>query len=608
MAASSSTSPPLQEGAEAGESVADLITTSGLPPGLAPPGDPSKAAGVEEIIRGVRTWDAKRCAGCGAWLQSDDPAAQGFIPAGAREQFSVSGRKKTRKEPFGEPVDWVPDGVEVLRNPSKKYKTRTRLMICQRCFKLQHYHRTVDPVKGGFYRMEGGREWEHEAEIVEKVVRRLRKGSLVLMVIDILDFESSLVPEFFDACRQRNLPVIFVINKVDCLPENKHGKRLDRVKVWVRRMSRQIRNVHVNDVVLVSSLNAYGFSQLEERLRHFLEPQDPKNIYVVGRANSGKSTFVNRFLWYIGYKHQGTVHFKRTVGGVTRSPVPGTTLHFVSFVLPKGFRLVDTPGIPSKSQVSNLLTEGIDLYAAMPNKKLQPISYVLHSGRSLLIGAMARIDQVKGALSFVTAFFSPDVTLHMCQTSRADDLFERKAGDFFYPPHNREDIDRIRPLVRHRVEVFGSSDRAWDDIVVAGLGWIAVSGFGSKELDVWVPQGVRVFRRPALLPQEVRNRGVTRFHVKHRARGNRVLRKKRAMVRARRDKATRDALRAQQAELEEARAAPRESPEGTAFVEEGTVLPEGYVMVGSNFAAPAGGDSLGGTVAQPPPTGTDGAR
>lgn len=30
--------------------------------------------------------------------------------------------------------------------------------------------------------------------------------------------------------------------------------------------------------------------------------EDPKWLYVVGRVNSGKSTFVNRFLWYIGYR------------------------------------------------------------------------------------------------------------------------------------------------------------------------------------------------------------------------------------------------------------------------------------------------------------------
>ena len=74
-------------------------------------------------------------------------------------------------------------------------------------------------------------------------------------------------------------------------------KRAFFLQVWVRRMSRQIRNVHVNDVVLVSSKNAYGFAQLEERLRQYIEPHNPKFIYVVGRTNAGKSTFVNRFLW-----------------------------------------------------------------------------------------------------------------------------------------------------------------------------------------------------------------------------------------------------------------------------------------------------------------------
>ncbi|CAK0815529.1 unnamed protein product, partial [Prorocentrum cordatum] len=130
------------------------------------------------------------------------------------------------------------------------------------------------------------------------------------------------------------------------------------------------------------------------RRGHHMEPEDPKWLYIVGRVNSGKSTFINRFLWYIGYKHQGVVYHRRTVGGVTRSPVPGTTLHFVSFSLPKGFRVVDTPGIPSRSQVTNLLGEGIDLFTLVPRKRLHPISYVLHEGRSLLVGALARIDQV----------------------------------------------------------------------------------------------------------------------------------------------------------------------------------------------------------------------
>mmetsp|Transcript_140658 Transcript_140658/g.448564 ORF Transcript_140658/g.448564 Transcript_140658/m.448564 type:complete len:620 (+) Transcript_140658:76-1935(+) len=551
----------------------------------APPGDLEKPGGLEEFMRGVGEGKSRakasgsRCSGCGAWLHSDDPQEHGFVPPDAHSKFTSTGRKKTRKEPMGVPVDWVPDGVEVMRDASVKYKVRTRLLTCMRCYRLQHYHRTSGPISGGFYRMEGGREWEHEAEIVEKIVRRLRRESLILMVIDIMDFESSLVPELFDACRNKQLPIIFVINKVDCLPGSAQQEKLERIKVWVRRMSRQVRNVHASDVVLVSAKNAYGFAQLEQRLRHHLEPQDPKWIYVVGRVNSGKSTFVNRFLWYIGHKHQGTVHHKRTVGGVTRSPVPGTTLHLVSFGLPKGFRLVDTPGIPSSNQLTGLLSDGIDLYATVPRKKLNPISYVLHTGRSLLLGAFARIDQVKGGITFMTSFFSVDVTLHVCRTNRVEGLMQRKAGTFFFPPHNEEDVSKLGPLVRHRVEVFGSSDRAWDDIVIAGIGWVAVSGFGTKELDIWVPKGVKVFRRPSLLPHEMKHEGVTRFHVNHRARSPRIFRKKNAIVKERRDKALRDGLRADQAGLETEQASLVEVPDGTAFFEESVELPQEFELV-----------------------------
>eukprot|EP00747_Dinoflagellata_sp_TGD_P015537 gnl/TRDRNA2_/TRDRNA2_124397_c3_seq1.p1 gnl/TRDRNA2_/TRDRNA2_124397_c3~~gnl/TRDRNA2_/TRDRNA2_124397_c3_seq1.p1 ORF type:complete len:247 (+),score=38.77 gnl/TRDRNA2_/TRDRNA2_124397_c3_seq1:66-743(+) len=192
---------------------------------------------------------------------------------------------------------------------------------------------------------------------------------------------------------------------------------------------------------------------------------------------------------------------------------------------------------------------------------------------------MARIDLVGGTYAFATAFFSRDVTLHVCQTNRADGLLERKAGDFLYPPHTKEDYVRLGPLVRHRVEVFGSSDRAWDDIVIAGFGWIAVSSFGTKELDVWVPKGVKVFRRPALMPGEVRHRGVSKFHFRMRARGPRMMRKKRGIVQARRDKELRDALRTERACIEAGRAAaPAEVAEDVPFVEEGVELklPPGY--------------------------------
>jgi len=52
-----------------------------------------------------------------------------------------------------------------------------------------------------------------------KIASKIRKSSLVLHVIDLMDFESSITPELYLACRNRDLPVIFVLTKIDCLPK-----------------------------------------------------------------------------------------------------------------------------------------------------------------------------------------------------------------------------------------------------------------------------------------------------------------------------------------------------------------------------------------------------
>ncbi|CAE7390125.1 yqeH, partial [Symbiodinium necroappetens] len=449
-----------------------------------------KAAGAEELLN-VALWEA------GAykqWCKFDLPDISEVeewlqLPAStARCETSVCAPLLGDRRFY---PDGVPKVFAYLRFTTDLFRARR---LKENIARKKAEHLLPYPILAGkAYKnaAELRRDWPNLRCLTgDQKPRTDKEDSEVLMVVDLLDFESSLVPELFDACRNRRFPVIVVVNKVDCLLDKMRDKEkgLARLKVWVRRMSRQIRNVHTNDVVLISSSSGHGFKQLEERLRHHLLPEDPKWMYVVGRVNSGKSTFVNRFLWYIGYKHQGAVHYKRAVGGVTRSPVPGTTLHFVSFGLPKGFRLVDCPGIPSRHQVTAHLQEAMDLYAVVPRKRVNSISYALHTGRSFLAGALVRIDQVQGNISFLSSFFGLSVTLHVCQTCKVEDLLSRKAGDFFYPPHSRDDFERLGPLVRHRVEVFGSSDRAWDDIVIAGMGWVSISGYGTKVLDVWVPK------------------------------------------------------------------------------------------------------------------------
>uniref|UniRef100_A0A0G4H2Z4 Uncharacterized protein n=1 Tax=Chromera velia CCMP2878 TaxID=1169474 RepID=A0A0G4H2Z4_9ALVE len=345
-------------------------------------------------------------------------------------------------------------------------------------------------------------------EVAKKIVKHVKAESLVLKVVDLLDLESSVVPSLFEGLRSKQCTVIWVVNKIDCLPK---GTPLDMVKLWVRRMVRQIRNVVADDVVLISAAKGLGLQTLEDRMKAYCDASNPKWIYVVGRTNSGKSTLLNRFLHFIGYSYLGRVQHKKALGGVTRSAIPGTTLYFLPFGLPRGFKLIDTPGVPSTHQITSLLKFEEDLYQVVPSRRLLPISFGIQEGRSLLLGALCRFDLVDGGPAVFSAFCSNQITISVCRTSKAPDLLRRKACTHFFPPHSLEDFERLQPFVRHRVEVQGEHSRAYDDLCVAGLGWISVTGSGTKTVDVWVPKGVKVFRRPSMLPYEVRTRGVCRW-------------------------------------------------------------------------------------------------
>ncbi|KAL8435334.1 hypothetical protein Efla_006964 [Eimeria flavescens] len=533
--------------------------------------DLSAPEGITDDLFWVDRMQPTRCSGCGVPLQTEEEAALGYVPkaklaefAGkqrnsqscsiswlkafndglhvgplgvelCRDRCAVGGRSKRLPRPRGEEVEAVPDGVEVMQMTSPKFRLRTRLLTCQRCFRMQQYRSVDGRWESQAVQAAGALPSLSASSVVKQLTRVMPKNSIILKIVDICDLELSVVPELFQACREKGLKTLWIINRVDCLPRNVD---LQEVKQWVRRMVRQIRNVHVDDCILVSSATGFGFDTLESRIGEILaqdeEASEGRFMFVAGRVNAGKSTFVNRFLKFVGYKHFGTLFLSRAVGGSTRSALPGTTLDLIPFGLPKGFKLIDTPGVPSGSQASgitNMLPFAADLFSIVPTKRLQPVTYALTEGKTLLVGAMARFDLIQGSAALCTCYFSHKVTLHISKTSRAEDLLRRKACAFLYPPHLPEGFERLQPLVRHRVEVYGGRRLAYDDISVGGLGWISVSGTGLKVFDVWVPKGVKIFRRPAMLPKQIQETGVDKFTGKSpRARGPRISARKRALA------------------------------------------------------------------------------
>ena len=480
------------------------------------------------------------CRGCGVTIQSRDTSVHGYIPGAAVAKFSGGWRKRLRS-PRGDSSVANPRNIESGLIRDGKYRTKPVMMYCQRCYCLQHYRsESAIPVP----QVNSVLHNQHRAAKVpitaDEILANIHLPALAINIVDILDFETSIVPELYEGLAQRKIPVVTVLNKMDCLPINMRD--WGTVRQWSTKMSKILRSSigpdGKQDVIPLSSTDDSAFARLEDRIAQHMAGGNFVSLYIVGRTNSGKSTFTNRFLRFVGYKHLGCVHYKRAVGGVTRSSIPSTTRDFIPFSIGKGIRVIDTPGVTAQASIWSHLRSSRDFRDIVGGMQLQPVSYALRVAKTLLIGALCRIEVAEGQSAVVTCFVSPKVTVHICDSDRATGVLTRKAGTFLFPPHMEGSSHSgcVHPIVdsswvKHRVDVYAGPSKTHDDISIAGLGWISISGQGHKCLDVWVPEGVKVFRRPSMLPEYIRRIGSQPFHFRNRGRSLEINSTKKALVR-----------------------------------------------------------------------------
>lgn len=477
------------------------------------------------------------CIGCGSNLQSENQVLDGYIPKSTIERFS-DGWRRYLVGIRGKLVSDSPNHTE--STSGHILRQRVVRVYCQRCFRLQQYGRTESPEV-----FRSPSIMHSRRHTIDESLSSIPRRSLVLHVIDVLNFEDSLLSEMYEKLHRMDVDVISIINKIDCLPSQGGLDRRPLLQ-WAMKFAKVLRrNVGPDgklNLVAVSSASGEGMQFLENRMAKCISGNDQKDIFVVGSVNSGKSTFCNRFLKHVGYRHLGHVQYQRGVGGVTRSAIPGTTRNHLSFRLSKNIAFFDTPGISLSGSMYSHMSCSDDFRSLCNGTTLQPPVFTLKADKELLLGAMARLKLESGNSVQISPFISPKVTLHICGASNASEFLQRKAGTFLYPPFmhstgtETEIIEKSHSILSHewtthRVRVFCSPSRSHDDIVISGLGWVSLYGHGHKILQITVPGGVRVFRRPSILPNFIQQHGSCKFAFRSRGRSLRVSKYKRRITR-----------------------------------------------------------------------------
>ncbi|MDR0297574.1 MAG: ribosome biogenesis GTPase YqeH [Streptococcaceae bacterium] len=360
------------------------------------------------------------CIGCGSKIQSDDKLAAGFLPLSALT-------KKLEETPDAE-------------------------IICQRCFRLRHYNEIAPSSLT-------------DADFLRLLNSLADKNALIVNVIDIFDFNGSLIPRLARFVGGND--VLLVANKRDVLP---HSLKVHKLTAWIAEEAKK-EGLLPLDVRVISAKNQDDVRDLMLEIEAYRAGRD---VYVVGVTNVGKSTLINAII-------------REAAGNenvITTSRFPGTTLDKIEIPLGDGTAIIDTPGIIHRGQMAHYLKPD-DLKYSSPRKEIKPKTYQLNPEQTLFLGGLARFDYLAGARAGITAFVDNELVIHRTKQDGATEFFAKHVGELLKPSVSET-------LVRKEFKISETSD-----IVFSGLGWIRVPQ-GSK-VAAWVPDGVEVIVRRALI-------------------------------------------------------------------------------------------------------------
>jgi len=431
---------------------------------------------------------SSKCVGCGAKLQTEDPSTIGYVP------------------PFK--------------------LTENHRFVCQRCYYMVYRTRVEEHLKMGATEETTNKDILQSLKLFEQRLENIcSKRCIIVYMIDIFDFDGSFIDKLPSLVG--NNPVVLIVNKMDLLPEDIN---IGRLYLWVKKQCEARGLSKIHRIHFVSCKNDLRMGEAKAdiiRLVQYLH----SDVYVVGCTNVGKSTFINHFLSgsiverkkgeellnHLGLKpgQFSLTELKRAqkdkkAPQLTTSSFPGTTLNPIRVHFGRAHSMYDTPGIVQPHQITHCL-HSEEIKMVLPKKRVRVVSFRLREGKCILFGGLARIEMLQGKPFFFTVFMSNEVKVHPSTTEKVNELLETHVGGLLKPPISWR---RYKELGNFKAKEFEIEGVGWSqsshDIVVSGLGWIAVTGCGKLKIRVVAPKGVGVFLREPIAPFEVL-KGVSRY-------------------------------------------------------------------------------------------------
>ncbi len=368
----------------------------------------------------------RRCPGCGVILQTIDEKLPGYVP--------------------------------------NKHVDRHEVILCQRCFKLQHYGEDIAPKESFLF------------DDFYQILRQAKKDQAsIIWVLDILNFETTLSMELLNAVK--GLKVYFIATKRDLLPKTIQNKKLE---TYIQHFLESMQ-MPFEKIIIASSKTNQAMDDIKTMIA---EDNQGKDLYVIGATSSGKSSLINTYL-----KHFSN----QTKKLITTSPFPGTTLRVIEIPLNDQQTIYDTPGyVANHSMLAKVEKEVIK--TMMPKVELKPMSFRLGAKDALAIGGLVRLDVLSGKKEFVYTFFANPITYQKMQVLKADESFFKMIEKKQLKPISKS----YTKMADFTTIEFTLPTKGRIDLAISGYGWLNFLAEG-QTIRLLLPKGVLA----KLLPSKV---------------------------------------------------------------------------------------------------------
>jgi GTP-binding protein len=195
----------------------------------------------------------------------------------------------------------------------------------------------------------GGIVPDDKALIPQEILRQahvaIKKGALLVLVVDSQDGFTFLDEELARLLRTTGKPFVVAVNKIDSASQEANAATFHRIGVPVFPIAAE-HGTGVDDLLDFALAQVSDVKSEEEE-----KPPDTIEVAIIGRPNVGKSTLLNCM-----------VGEERSIV----SPIPGTTMDNVDTEITRGgqsYRFVDTAGIRRKGKTT-LVAEKLSVVMA----------------------------------------------------------------------------------------------------------------------------------------------------------------------------------------------------------------------------------------------------